>query len=146
MKKRILKTKKSLTKTNKKSYPLFSLFKCLKEVAQRLMQTVWNSIYRLFYPEKDSALVREEYGIPEHINLHITTSDGWFVATSPDLPGLVTEAKSYEDLLENINDAILTYHDVPKSVSDCVLDELKIDTKEGQAVVRRHKNSYQLAS
>ena len=86
------------------------------------------NIYRLFHPAKHPNVIRSEYGIPETISLKIkVTKDGYFVATSPDLPGLITQAKGASELLDMINDAILTYYDVPKKDGDIVMDVIQID-------------------
>lgn len=110
------------------------------------MLTLANSIYRFFYPERNSMWVRSEYGIPERISLSVNLNNGWFVATSPELPGLITQAKSQEELLDNVNDAILSYFDVPKRISDCVFEELSIDFPQtGTAVVRKKQAQTALA-
>lgn len=46
------------------------------------------------------------------------------IATSKDLPGLITNAKNTEELLEMINDAVLEYFDVSKLESDYIFDVL----------------------
>lgn len=35
----------------------------------------------------------------------------WYVATSPDMPGLVTQGKGLDDTIANVKDAILAYFD-----------------------------------
>ncbi len=35
----------------------------------------------------------------------------WFVATSPDLPGLVTQGRGIDETVENVKDAISAFHD-----------------------------------
>jgi predicted RNase H-like HicB family nuclease len=110
------------------------------------MSKLSNHIYRFFYPEKAIHAVKAEYDIPDKINININiTPDGWFVATSPDLPGLITEAASHDELLDNFNDAVLSYFDVPKRVSDCVFDELTFETSQGRAVIRKKHKNLQLA-
>ena len=44
----------------------------------------------------------------------------------PDQPGLVTEANSRQGLLEMVNDALLTYYDVPRRKADIVYDRLNV--------------------
>ncbi|MAG12491.1 hypothetical protein CL630_01630 [bacterium] len=73
---------------------------------------------------------REEYGIPSNINLSFDiTNDGWTLVTSPDLPGLVTQAKNSADLLEMVNDAVLTYYDVPQMEANQVFGAIHINGK-----------------
>ncbi|MCG2697596.1 hypothetical protein L6307_00650 [Candidatus Parcubacteria bacterium] len=83
---------------------------------------------RWFFPESDPSEIRRKYGIPEKINFNISRkSNGWFVITSPDLPGLISQCKKLDDgLIETCNDAVLTYFDVPKRESDYVFDELNL--------------------
>lgn len=71
--------------------------------------------------------VKKKYGIPEKINFHVTRKpSGWFVITSPDLPGLVSQCKNLDELMQMYNDAVLTYFDVPKRESDYVFNELDL--------------------
>ena len=65
--------------------------------------------------QPDLALIKEKYNIPGSIKLDLSlTEKGWIVATSPDLPGLITQAKSGKELFEMVNDAVLTYFNVPE--------------------------------
>ena len=74
---------------------------------------------------QDPALVKRGYGIPDKINLNVrVTPNGWLVATSAELPGLVTQAKNQEELIVMINDAVLAYFDVPKKDADMIYDQL----------------------
>jgi len=61
------------------------------------------------------------------------------VATSEELPGLVTNANDPEELLEIINDAVLEYFDVPKIESDYIFDKLNIQG-QGTVLLRQVKN------
>lgn len=91
-------------------------------------------IYRLFFPPKTPAEIKEKYNIPDNINLQIKfTEEGWFVITSPELPGLITQGRKGNELLDMLNDAILTYFDVPKREGDIVMNTINID---GYGVIR----------
>jgi predicted RNase H-like HicB family nuclease len=93
----------------------------------------FNKIYRLFSPQLSSSLIREKYHIPEKIKLHLELADGgWLIVNSPDLPGLVTQARNGKELLDMVNDAVLTYFDVPKKEADVIFGSLQI---EGQGVI-----------
>jgi len=92
-------------------------------------KSMFNRIYRHFVPQMDPNLVKKKYGIPENLKLEISFKDGWFIATSPELPGLRQSAKTGEELLNMVNDAILCYFDVPEKESDYVFDNIKIDGK-----------------
>ncbi len=84
-------------------------------------------LFRAVFTHKDPASVKKEYHLPDSLNWTIRlTPDGWFVATSNELPGLVTQAKSQEELIEMINDAVLTYFYVPKRDADNVYNQLKL--------------------
>lgn len=86
-----------------------------------------NRVYRFFIPQDDPYVVRRKYGIPNRLNLKIEFKDGWFIATSPEMPGLITEARDGEEMLDNVNDAVLSYFDVPKREADIVFNEMNID-------------------
>lgn len=94
------------------------------------MHTILHQFLRMLYPHADPAAVRREYGLPEQISLNVRlTEEGWFVATSPELPGLVTQARSQQELIAMVNDAALTYFDVPKRKADVVYDRLNLQGK-----------------
>lgn len=87
-----------------------------------------NKIYRFFYPCKPIVEIKRKYNIPDKFNTHIRfTNDGYLVLTCEELPGLITEARNGKELLKMFNDAILTYHDVPKSEGDVVYNKMEID-------------------
>lgn len=90
-------------------------------------------LFRLIYPHQNPAQVKREYGLPETINFNIRlTSDGWFVVHFPDLPGVVTQARSHGELIEMINDAVLTYYDVPRRKADIVYDSFNLNGEQLQ--------------
>jgi predicted RNase H-like HicB family nuclease len=58
--------------------------------------------------------IRYDYQIPYDLKFNITQDEkGWYVIKCKDLPGLVTQAKDQREVNKVINDAILTYFDVP---------------------------------
>ena len=86
-----------------------------------------NKIFRLIYPHKNPIAVKREYGIPDVLNMKVRISpDGWFIVSSPDLPGLITQARDHQELIEMINDAVLTYFDVPRREADIVYNKVNI--------------------
>lgn len=94
------------------------------------MQTNLNKIFRWLFPHKNASEIMQKYHIPEKINLQIElTPDGWFCASSPDLPGLVTQARSQQELVEMVNDAVLTYFDVPRREADIIFDKIIVGTQ-----------------
>jgi predicted RNase H-like HicB family nuclease len=84
-------------------------------------------LLRLFCPQKDPRYIKREYNIPDTINWDIQLNKDGLVATSKDLPGLITNADSPEELLDMINDAVLEYFDVPKLDSDYIFDKLSLE-------------------
>lgn len=101
------------------------------------------NIYRFFFPPKDPQEVLRKYNIPQKVGWKIQMKKEGLVATSDDFPGLVTNAKTPEALLEMINDAVLEYYDIPKRESDFIFDELDL---AGQGVVYlKHERKKQLA-
>ena len=87
---------------------------------------VLNKIYRSLIPAQEETVVKRQYGIPNKINLNLELKDGCFVITSPELPGFITQARNSEELLDMVNDAVLTYYDVPKRVSDFVYNKIDV--------------------
>ncbi|MFH1252877.1 MAG: hypothetical protein V1664_00900 [Candidatus Uhrbacteria bacterium] len=87
-----------------------------------------NKFFRVFFPQQNPVDIKKEYKLPESINFSLRlTQDGWFVLTMPDHPGLVTEAENSKQLIEMVNDAILTYYDVPRRGAGIVYDRLNIE-------------------
>lgn len=96
-----------------------------------------------FFTKKDSRTIKAKYNIPDEIKLNYQVKDGWFLISSPDLPGLVTQARTAKELLEMVNDAILTYYDVPKKEAKEVFDMIKLD---GHGVILSKKAARSLAT
>jgi len=91
------------------------------------MKQALERIFRFIFPHKNPAMVKRVYHMPESLKLEVEfTQDGWFVATSPELPGLITEARDKEELVEMVNDAALTYFNVPRRDADVVYDEFRL--------------------
>lgn len=92
----------------------------IKEISEKIL--------RFFVPAKHPAIIKSKYNIPTSLNMKIRfTNDGYFVLTCDELPGLITEAKDGKELIKMLNDAVLTYFDVPKIEGDVVYNELNID-------------------
>lgn len=82
----------------------------------------------LFTKQKTPSEIKREYGIPDKINLSIEiTADGWFLVTSPELPGLITQVRNAKELIIMVNDAILTYFDVPKCEANEIFNVISMD-------------------
>ena len=87
-------------------------------------------LFRFLFPQASPEEIKHKYHLPENLNLNIElTKDGWYVVESPDLPGLITQARNRQELLDMVNDAVLTYFDVPKREADYIYDELRIGTE-----------------
>ena len=102
------------------------------------------NIFRLFVPQKDPAYIKRLHNIPDKIHWKIELNRHGFVATSDELPGLVTNGKDPQELLEMINDAVLEYFNVSKKDSDYVFDTLSLDGK-GVVVLKQSERKKQLA-
>lgn len=85
------------------------------------------NLFKINSKKIDTNVLRKDYHIPEKINLKLTAKDGYFVITSPDLPGLITQAKNFDEMLDMLNDAILTYFDIPENECDFVMDKICIE-------------------
>lgn len=91
------------------------------------MTMLFEKAFRAIFPHENPEAIKREYKMPESINFLLRpTKNGWFVVTMPDHPGLITEANTHQGLLEMVNDALLTYYDVPKRKADIIYDRLNI--------------------
>ena len=94
--------------------------------------------------EDNTEAVKAKYGIPNEISLSIeTTPDGWFIVTSKELPGLMTQARDAKELMEMVNDAILTYFNVPRREASEVFNKIFI---EGHGVILSERMQRELAT
>jgi predicted RNase H-like HicB family nuclease len=91
----------------------------------------------------DPVEIKRRYNLPDAISLNVRLEDGWFIVSSPELPGLVTQARSQEELVAMVNDAVLTYFDVPRREADVVYDRL-VDNS-GQLIQYQAKLQTQVA-
>lgn len=95
------------------------------------MQHTLHTIYRFFIPQQNPIDVKRKYGIPDKLEWSIEiTPDGWFVAECKNLPGIYTQAQSKKELLDMVNDAVLTYFSVPKRESDYIFNEFRLANDE----------------
>lgn len=101
-------------------------------------------LYRLFFPQKDPGYIKRLHQIPDRIHWKIELNPRGLVATSDELPGLVTNGRNPEELLEMINDAVLEYFDVSKKDSDYVFDTLNLDGR-GVVILKQAAEERQLA-
>ncbi|OGY47118.1 MAG: hypothetical protein A3J65_03070 [Candidatus Buchananbacteria bacterium RIFCSPHIGHO2_02_FULL_45_11b] len=101
-------------------------------------------LLRRFFPQKDPDYITNKYNIPATMSWNIQLNQNGLVATSKDLPGLVTNAKNPEDLLEMINDAVLEYFDVPKFDSDYIFDKLNLEG-HGEVYLKQAEKKRQYA-
>ncbi|MBP7113882.1 MAG: hypothetical protein KBA40_00340 [Candidatus Peribacteraceae bacterium] len=70
------------------------------------------------------------------------------VITSPDFPGILSEAKTRDEAIANAHDAILTFFDVPKRFASMVeysVEELPESTKKTKEVSKPRLESFTLA-
>ncbi|MCW1888798.1 MAG: hypothetical protein KIH67_004605 [Candidatus Moranbacteria bacterium] len=88
------------------------------------MEKALNKIYRFFYPALMPHQIRAKYRIPLSITVDVEIVDGYFVATCSELPGLITEGKDKLELLENFNNAVLSYYNVPKRDADFIFNRI----------------------
>lgn len=69
---------------------------------------------------------------PHSISIKVERSkDGGFVAEIKTFPGCITQADSFSELIEMVNDAVRTYFEVPKDYSSYMPTYLPL-VKEAQ--------------
>lgn len=60
--------------------------------------------------------LQQKYNLPGNLKVKIIKSkDGGLTAILADYPGCITHADSPSELIESLNDAILTYFEVPRN-------------------------------
>jgi len=95
------------------------------------IQQMLNGAYRYFFAQKNPMDIKRKYGMPDKLAWEIEiTPDGWFIAECKELPGLFTQAQSKKELLDMVNDAVLTYFGVPKRESDYIYNEFRMANNE----------------
>lgn len=88
---------------------------------------MFNTLFRFIFPALPPAEIMRKYNIPEKFEVQVNlTTDGYFVLTCEQLPGLITEAKDGSELIKMFNDAVLTYFDVPKREGDFIYGKLDL--------------------
>jgi predicted RNase H-like HicB family nuclease len=92
------------------------------------MNNVLEKLFRVVHPAQNPDEIKRRYNLPNSISLNVRLEDGWFIVSSPELPGLVTQARSRDELVTMVNDAVLTYFDVPRREADMVYDRLVDNT------------------
>jgi len=91
------------------------------------MKSLRQKLYRALFPVRNVADIKRKYGMPDLLNLVVRVDEnGWFVVQVPELKGLVTQARSMDELVEMVNDAVLCYFDVPRREADVVYDLFQI--------------------
>ena len=102
-------------------------------------------MFKFLLPKEENVeAVKTKYGIPDEIGLSVeTTPDGWFLVTSKELPGLITQARNAKELIEMVNDAILTYFDVPRREASEIFNKIFI---EGRGVILSEKMKQEFAT
>lgn len=95
------------------------------------IRQIFNKVYRYFVAQKNPTDIKKKYGIPDKLDWTIEiTPDGWFIAECKELPGIFTQAQSKKELLDMVNDAVLTYFSVPKRESDFIYNEFRMANNE----------------
>ena len=95
------------------------------------IQQILNTAFRYFVVQKNPVDIKKKYGIPDKLDWTIElTSDGLFVAECKEIPGIYTQAQSKKELLDMVNDAVLTYFGVPKRESDYIYNEFRLAGNE----------------
>lgn len=102
--------------------------------------------FHSFKGKSDSTFVREEVlkRLPKSITIEFITefdSDNNPIISicSPTNEGLISEARTFPEAIENAQDAILTYFDVPREVA-CLID-FDIEEVEQQQLADESRHS-----
>ena len=72
-------------------------------------------------PKYEQEVRRFRDVLPRQIAVRVRRSeDGGFVATVTSLSGLHTEGDTFSELIDMVNDALYTYHDIPEKLRSFV--------------------------
>jgi len=85
-------------------------------------------------------ILAKKYNLPDKIQVAIHKSSKGFTAILPEYPGCMTYAENMSELVENVNDALLTYLDVPREEA-LKADFLYIPRQEVNKPVKRRNLS-----
>jgi predicted RNase H-like HicB family nuclease len=61
--------------------------------------------------------VRKKYQLPTSIKVNVEKTSSGFIAKVENCPGLITYGDTFPKLIENVNDALLTYFEVPRNAA-----------------------------
>lgn len=82
---------------------------------------------RIFTGRSDSTFVKEEVldRLPTSIKVRFTSEfdaddNPIIFISSPDYEGIISEARTYPEAIDNAQDAILTYFDVPRDCASLI--------------------------
>lgn len=76
-------------------------------------------------PEATKEIYRLRSLFPKEIEVRIRRSeDGGFFAEVLTFPGVVTEADTFSELIEMVNDAVISYFEVPEKYASFVANYL----------------------
>lgn len=64
--------------------------------------------------------LESKYNFPKSIKVNVSKSSYGYTAVVESLPGCVTHAKNFPELIESVNDAILTYFEVPRKEAELI--------------------------
>lgn len=59
-------------------------------------------------------VIRKKYDLPKSVKVTVKRSRKGLYAYLDNYPGCLTAARNFGELIENLNDAILTYFNVPR--------------------------------
>ena len=74
--------------------------------------------YMVRISSKDNSLIKDlRAQLPQSVQVSVTRSeDGGFVAAVTSIPGTTTEADTFSELIDMVNDAVLTALNVPEKL------------------------------
>lgn len=71
------------------------------------------------------------------INIGVNKDESHYFITFPEYPGLLTEGNNTQELWENMNDAVLTYFDVPRAVATRMPNIYDLPLPNGEKIVQK---------
>ncbi|MBU1323499.1 hypothetical protein KKE48_02255 [Patescibacteria group bacterium] len=82
--------------------------------------------------------------LPPKIEIKVVNNKryGYYWLTSSEYPGLYASGESFHELWENMNDAILTYFDVPRYIAKRRGNTYDLPLPDGRVIVESPRKSY----
>ena len=80
-----------------------------------------------------------DFNLPKQVSFKFMfdEKDGHYLATATDYPGLITYGRDTKELWENLNDAVMTYFNVPRATALRLGNPYDLPLPNGERIVQK---------